>query len=186
MDAFDLAGCCHRIFSQGLVEPHDVPPLFAARAVASLIPTLLDRAAVPTSVAGFDSKPDVGPSNVNVDDPAAGERDRVLPLGIGQPHGLEALDQQLLETTLGRPRLSEHALEPPLEHGDAVFAAAAMSFEVGRRTVGRDQAEIPGVLGGPSETKRVERGSQAEQHAHWRGHDQAVVSSQAVGVVEPR
>lgn len=162
-----------------------MPSLFAAGPVAGLLLSLTEGAGVPSGMPWLDRETNLGPRDVEVNRLAIRKVDAMLPDGCGKSDALEALDDELLESALGRLRLTGDALEPRLEHGNAVLASAAVSLQVVGGITRRDQSEIPCVFGGTGEPVRVQCSGESEEHPERRGDDQPVGSSVAIQFVEP-
>ncbi len=186
MDACHLAGSGHRVVAERLVESHDVPPLFAAGPVTSLFLALAEGSGVPSGVPGLDSETDLGPRDVEVDRLTVRKVDPMLANRCRESDVFEALDDQLFESALRRPRLIGHAVEPLFEHCNAVLASTSVLLEVVGSFMRSDQPKIPCVLCGTGEPMRVQCGRESEEHPQWCGDHEPVRSSISVAFIEPR
>ena len=71
------------IVTDGLVAADDPPPDLVARPVTRLIGALTEVAPVPPAVAGLDAQPDGRPRQIDVDDLAAAQGERMLAHRLG-------------------------------------------------------------------------------------------------------
>lgn len=168
-----------------LVVTHDLPPELRAPTVARLIGALREVATVPPRVPRFEGEPQIGPCDVEVDLRTVGEAERVLPHRLGEPGTTGEVDEEQLQATRGRCRSPLGPLEPTLEASHAAAAPTADPLEVLCGRFGRDESEVPCVLGRALERSVAELTGEIEQGPVWARKPKVIRPSGSRLVVVP-
>lgn len=126
---------------------------------------------VPPAVSWLDAQTKPRPCQIDTDALTRCELELVLTDWVGQADSTQGGDQVELESALRRSILFESGLQPPFHPQCAVLALSSVVPEVHRCRGGRDQSQVPAVLGGALESVVVQASSEVVQHAVWFGHD---------------